>query len=366
MQRDGDDGPQSRSLLRRALAPVGMLQLLLAQSMQPACAAGAEWPSRPVSPNRDPQLDVEAFGAVADNRTDNKHAIAKALAACAASHGCTLTFPGPGIYVSGPIALVSNLTLVVAEGATLHGARSTAGWPVLPWPEWPSKPNGNSPVGGGQLGPYMEPNGSFVGWFRGYNVSDVTVTGGGTLDGGGSLWRNLCARGANQCPALPQRPYMLHFEGMERVHLSNLRVQNSGFWTVHFQYSAEILIEKLSVYNPAGGNADGIDIDSSRNALVRESTWDVGDDMLCVKSGKTWAAWGPTNRSKADEMPIVRVPSENILFIDNECRAGGGKYFPPHPPFDFVVRARACVCVSVCLCACVPVCLLGVQLSAKS
>jgi hypothetical protein len=53
--------------LLRALAPVGVL--LLAQSMQPACAAGAEWPSWPVSPYRDPQLDVEAFGAVAVNRT---------------------------------------------------------------------------------------------------------------------------------------------------------------------------------------------------------------------------------------------------------------------------------------------------------
>ena len=80
-------------------------------------------------------------------------------------------------------------------------------------------------------------------------------------------------------------------EGMTRVHLQNIRVQHSGFWTVHFQYSAEILVEGLSVYNPAGGNGDGIDIDSSRNALVRESTWDVGDDMLCVKSGKNWAAW---------------------------------------------------------------------------
>ena len=27
----------------------------------------------------------------------------------------------------------------------------------------------------------MEPNGSYVGWLRGYNVSDVTLTGGGTL-----------------------------------------------------------------------------------------------------------------------------------------------------------------------------------------
>ena len=90
--------------------------------------------------------------------------------------------------------------------------------------------------------------------------------------------------------AISLRTDMLHFEGMSRTHLHNLRVQNSGFWTIHFQYSSDIVVENMSVFNAAGGNADGIDIDSSRRALVRESSWDVGDDMLCVKSGKNWAA----------------------------------------------------------------------------
>ena len=280
-----------------------------------------EWPARPLEPGRDPQLNVHSFGCLPDNATDNRGAIARALAACKKAGGCTLTFPGPGIYVSGPIRLVSNLTLVIAAGATLHGARSKDGWPVLPYAEWPSLPNGVDPPGGGQLGPYVEPNGSYVGWVRGYNVTDVTLTGGGTLDGGGELWR----KGAStDHKSGPERPYMLHFEGMQRVHLTNLRVQNSGFWTIHFQYSSDIVVERLSVYNPAGGNADGIDIDSSQRALVRESSWDVGDDMLCVKAGKNWAAWGPTNRSRATEMPVAHVPAQHILFIDNECRAGGG------------------------------------------
>ena len=114
-----------------------------------ACAqlVASEWPDRPINPHRAPALSAHSFGAVPDNSTDNRAAITKALAACAAARGCTLTFPGPGIYVTSPIALVTNLTLVIAEGATLHGARSRAGWPILPYPEWPSRPNGNSPPG---------------------------------------------------------------------------------------------------------------------------------------------------------------------------------------------------------------------------
>ena len=257
---------------------LALLLLLLGLALlPPSRAAPGQWPLRPRSPYRPPFLDAHAFGCVPDNATDNRLSIVKGLAACAKAGGCTLTFPGPVTYVSGPISLVSNLTLIIAEGATLHGARSRVGWPVLPYAEYPSLPNGVDPPGGGRMGPYMEPNGSYVGWLRGYNVSDVTVTGGGTLDGGGELWRqyNPKADSTN-----PERPYMLHFEGMARVHLSGLRVQNSGFWTIHFQYSRDILVEGLSVYNAAGGNADGIDIDSSQHALVRESTWDVGDDML--------------------------------------------------------------------------------------
>ena len=62
--------------------------------------------------------------------------VCEAMSACSKAGGCTLTFPGPGIYISGPIQLVSNLTLVIAKGATLHGARTIAGWPVLPYSEW--------------------------------------------------------------------------------------------------------------------------------------------------------------------------------------------------------------------------------------
>ena len=67
--------------------------------MAAACAqlAASEWPDRPISPHRAPTLSAHSFGAVPDNSTDNRAAITKALVACAAARGCTLTFPGPGV-----------------------------------------------------------------------------------------------------------------------------------------------------------------------------------------------------------------------------------------------------------------------------
>jgi hypothetical protein len=120
----GVDIDMAGAPLLRLTAGAALLELLLHCS--------AEWFSRPASPHRAPQLGAEAFGAVADNATDDKDAIAKAMAACAAVRGCMLPVPGPGVYVSGPIALVSNLTLVITKGATLHIACTIEGWPALP------------------------------------------------------------------------------------------------------------------------------------------------------------------------------------------------------------------------------------------
>ena len=42
--------------------------------------AAGQWPMRPVRPHRVPLLDAHAFGCVPDNSTDNRFAIAKAIA----------------------------------------------------------------------------------------------------------------------------------------------------------------------------------------------------------------------------------------------------------------------------------------------
>lgn len=59
-------------------------------------------------------------------------------------------------------------------------------------------------------------------------------------------------------------------------------------------------------------NSDGIDVDCSQNVLVEDCSLDVGDDALCVKSGKDWLG------------RMFGVTSENITFQNNMVFHGHG------------------------------------------
>ena len=72
---------------------------------------------RPSFPDR--VFDIRDYGAVGDGANVNTAAIAKAISACADSEGGTVLIP-PGLWLTGPIHLKSNVNLHAAEGATIR------------------------------------------------------------------------------------------------------------------------------------------------------------------------------------------------------------------------------------------------------
>ena len=206
-------------------------------------------------------------------------------------------------------------------------------WPVLPTPAYPSKQNS----GEDDRGPAKQ---AFV---RGYNLTDVEISGGGEIHGGGGWWwcvrmaastvdpakheatgphapkwcKSMVQQGLIPNLAAVQAPHMLHLVGCTNVFVSNITISNSPEWTVHFQYCDNVTLSHVLVFNPnnetiEAPNADGVDVDSSSNVHVHDSVFDVGDDALCCKSGSDYAG------------REVGIPSRNVLFERVEVRNGHG------------------------------------------
>lgn len=64
------------------------------------------------------EFQITDYGAVADGSSDGTEAIRKAVDACSAAKGGRVLVP-PGVFLTGPIHLKSNVNLHLLEGATL-------------------------------------------------------------------------------------------------------------------------------------------------------------------------------------------------------------------------------------------------------
>ena len=114
--------------------------------------------------------NVRTYGAKADGTTKDTKAIQSAIDDCAKAGGGTVKLTG-GTFLSGPIVLKSNITLDIAKGTTLLGSPDHA--------DYPRKTEFRGPG-------YQ----AFVG---ATDAQNITITGGGTIDGNGASWWALGA-----------------------------------------------------------------------------------------------------------------------------------------------------------------------------
>jgi polygalacturonase len=104
---------------------------------------------------------------------------------------------------------------------------------------------------------------------------------------------------------------MVSFIECKNVLLEGVLFENSPSWNIHPLMCENVIIDNIYVRNPSyAQNGDGIDLESCVNSIIVNSIFDVGDDAICIKSGK-------------DEDGRRRNrPTENVL-IDN-CKVFQG------------------------------------------
>ena len=243
-------------------------------------------------------------------------ALQRAIDDCADAGGGTVRIPA-GIWRTGPLRLRSRLAIHAEAGAIVRFEANPALYPLVATQyEGQSAVRCLSPLDGEALEDIAFTgsgvfDGSGEGWrpVKRFKMTDdqwrKLVQSGGALSEGGELWwpsaeardgeaivRRLREQGVTEPEAyVPARahlrPALLSLRGCKRVLLEGPTFQNSPAWCLHLMDCEQATVRDIRVLNPwYSQNGDGLDLESCRHALVERSTFDVGDDAICLKSGK--------------------------------------------------------------------------------
>jgi polygalacturonase len=245
--------------------------------------------------------DVREYGALSDGKTKSTEAIRKAIAAAVAGGGGTIFFPA-GQYLTGPIHMKSNVTLLIDAGAVLRFSPDFDDYLPMVSSQWEGTAVTNfSPL------------------IYGHKLENIAIHGRGILDGQGEAWwnyfkaleRDHAASGVwkkdsrwqrefarlNQTIPLPDdtkriemgflRPPFIQFLDSRNVSIKDVTIRNSPFWTINPVYCDDVTITGVTIENPDGApNTDGIDPESCKNVHISDCHISVGDDCVCIKSGR--------------------------------------------------------------------------------
>lgn len=246
----------------------------------------------------------------------NTKSINNAIAAINKKGGGVVVIPA-GLWLTGPVELKSNVNLHLQRNALLQFTTDFDEYPLVKsnWEGLPQMRN-QSPV-----------------WATG--EQNIAITGYGIIDGAGDAWRmvkkekltesnwkKLVASGGvvsedkkswypsaksfkgsqlkNPGVISPEkttafyneikdflRPNLLVLTNCKKILLEGVTFQNSPAWCLHPLMSEDITVRNVYVKNPwYAQNGDGIDLESCKNTVIENSTFDVGDDGICIKSGR--------------------------------------------------------------------------------
>lgn len=111
------------------------------------------------------------------------------------------------------------------------------------------------------------------------------------------------------------RPVMISFIECKNVFLQGVLFENSPAWNIHPLMCENVIIDGIFARNPGySQNGDGLDLESCKNSIIVNSTFDVGDDAICIKSGK-------------DEQGRLRGrPTENVIVENCKVFQGHGGF----------------------------------------
>ncbi len=287
-------------------------------------------------------VNIKDFGAKSGGDFLNTKALADAIDALSKKGGGKVVIPA-GIWLTGPIILKSNIEIYASAGALIRFSTDKDLYPII-----------ETSFEGLNTWRCISP-------IYGKDLENVAFTGTGVWDGSGEAWRSVKrskltetewkklvasgglvdeknqnwfpsqqfkegANGADQNVRLELktkaefqairdflRPVMVSIQNSKRVKFDGPVFQNSPAWCLHPLMVEDLIVRNVTVRNPwYSQNGDGLDVESCKNVIIENSSFDVGDDAICIKSGKD-----QDGRDRG-------VPCENLIIKNNIVYHGHG------------------------------------------
>lgn len=238
-------------------------------------------------------FNVLDFGAVGDGVTKNTKAMQEAIDAC--SPGGTVYIPA-GNFVSGALFLKSNMTLHIAEDATLKGGPDVDDY----------RPFVRNRYSGWEMETFASLlNAGTLDHNGPCNVTNLSIRGEGTISGGGAA----LGKAMLDAEGYYSRARLICLMNSRDVNIQGLTLENSPSWTLHYIYCKSITCHGLTIRSEGIRNGDGIDPDSSSDSYIFDCDISTSDDCIAIKSGKN------------PEGNRIGKPTENVLIA--HCRFKG-------------------------------------------
>lgn len=227
---------------------------------------------------------IAEHGADPTGSKKSTAAVQAAIDAAAAAGGGTAFVP-PGRYVIGTIRFRSNVRLHVEMGATLVGSPDLG--------DYEEQPEG-----------HLAPEFPYVKClFVGYDLENVELSGGGTIDGSGAAFMDYGEPTFNETftreafEAMPadrrdeyvsehagERPTWIFFlRRCRNVRFRDVRIVDVARWTTRFSACENMILSGLFIENDLrAANSDGMHFTSCRNVTISDCTIVSGDDCIAI------------------------------------------------------------------------------------
>ncbi|WP_123955250.1 glycosyl hydrolase family 28 protein [Flavobacterium cheongpyeongense] len=197
---------------------------------------------------------------------NNATAINAAINAANAAGGGTVVVPAAAApFLSGPITMKSNVNLQISAGATLQ---------LMPYGNGNGVPAGSYP-NSGTVDTYT----TFI---YGENLTNIAITGGGTIEGDGSAWWTAFdATGIG-------RPGIIRFKACNKVLVSDITIHNAPNVSLTMGKSGSGrggngTIKNVTVMAPeTAPNTDALDVWYWDGLDVLNCKFSVGDDDVAI------------------------------------------------------------------------------------